>query len=167
MGGVPVPSYAIWFVFILPYVGALLTAGLAKAGRVRDYLAVAFSLLSAIFASALIIPVLEGQQISVFNSLIPQSVPWISALGLTMGVLSDPYTAILANVVAWVSFLIMVYCLEYMKGDSGSTRFFFFMNLFIGSMQLIVLSDNLLSLFIGWEMVGLCSYGLIGHYYRD
>ena len=154
-------------VFVLPYVGALLTAALGKAGRLRDYTAVAFSLLSAIFASVLLLPVLRGQSISVYTSIIPQSVPWISALGLTMGVLSDPYTAILANVVAWVSFLIMVYCLEYMKGDSGSMRFFFFMNLFIGSMQLIVLSDNLLSLFIGWEMVGLCSYGLIGHYYRD
>ncbi len=61
----------------------------------------------------------------------------------------------------------MVYCLEYMKGDDGSARFFFFMTLFIGSMQLIVLSDNLLSLFVGWEMVGLCSYALIGHYYKD
>jgi NADH-quinone oxidoreductase subunit L len=167
MAGASVPSFAIWMVFVLPYVGALLTAALGKAGRLRDYTAVAFSLLSALFAAVLLLPVLEGQSISVYNSIIPQSVPWISALGLTMGVLSDPYTAILANVVAWVSFLIMVYCLEYMKGDSGSMRFFFFMDLFIGSMQLIVLSDNLLSLFIGWEMVGLCSYALIGHYYRD
>jgi NADH-quinone oxidoreductase subunit L len=133
----------------------------------RDYTAVAFAFLSAASAFTLLLPVLEGQPLNVFNSVIPQSVPWISALNLTMGVLSDPYTAILTNVVAWVSFLIMVYCLEYMKGDNGSARFFFFMNLFIGSMQLIVLSDNLLSLFVGWEMVGLCSYALIGHYYRD
>ena len=61
----------------------------------------------------------------------------------------------------------MVYSLDYMKGDSGLTRYWFFMNFFIGSMQLIVLSDNLLSLFIGWEGVGLCSYALIGYYYHD
>jgi NADH-quinone oxidoreductase subunit L len=162
-----IPSYYIWLVFILPYAGALATAALRKAGRVRDFVAVASSLLSAIFAFDLLLPLLTGQSASVYDSIIPRSVQWISGLNLTVGVLSDPYTAILTNVVAWVSFLIMVYCLEYMKGDSGSARFFFFMTLFIGSMQLIVLSDNLLSLFIGWEMVGLCSYGLIGHYYRD
>ena len=162
-----IPSYYVWLVFILPYAGALATAALRKAGRIKDFVAVASSLLSALFALDLLVPVLTGQSASVFDSVIPRSVQWISGLNLTVGVLTDPYTAILTNVVAWVSFLIMVYCLEYMKGDSGSARFFFFMTLFIGSMQLIVLSDNLLSLFIGWEMVGLCSYGLIGHYYRD
>jgi len=162
-----IPSYYVWLVFILPYAGALATAALRKAGRVRDIVAVASSLLSALFALDLLVPVLTGQSTTVYNSIIPRSVMWISGLNLTVGVLTDPYTVILANVVAWVSFLIMVYCLEYMKGDSGSARFFFFMTLFIGSMQLIVLSDNLLSLFIGWEMVGLCSWGLIGHYYRD
>ena len=162
-----IPSYFVWLVFIVPYAGALATAALRKAGRVRDIVAVVSSLLSALFALDLLVPVLTGQTASVFDSVIPRSVQWISGLNLTVGVLTDPYTAILTNVVAWVSFLIMVYCLEYMKGDNGSARFFFFMTLFIGSMQLIVLSDNLLSLFIGWEMVGLCSYGLIGHYYRD
>ena len=163
----PVPSYSIWMVFILPYVGALLNAALYRTRKPRSYVAVLFAFLSAAFAMSLLLPVLEGQTLSVSNSIIPQSVPWISGLGLTMGVLSDPYTVILTNVVAWVSFLIFVYSLEYMKDDSGSGRFFFFMSLFIGSMQLIVLSDNLLSLFIGWEMVGLCSYALIGHYYKD
>jgi NADH-quinone oxidoreductase subunit L len=162
-----IPSYCVWLVFILPYAGALATAALRKVGRLRDYVAVASSFLSALFAFDLLLPVLTGQSASVYDSIVPRSVQWISGLNLTVGVLTDPYTAILTNVVAWVSFLIMVYCLEYMKGDSGSARFFFFMTLFIGSMQLIVLSDNLLSLFVGWEMVGLCSYGLIGHYYRD
>ena len=163
----PIPSYAIWMIFILPFVGALLTAVMRKAGRVKDLIAPAFALLSALFALQLLLPVLEGQPLSVYDSVIPQSVPWISGLGLTMGVLSDPYTAILTNVVAWVSLLIVVYSVEYMKEDGGTARYFFFISLFIGSMQLIVLSDNLLSLFIGWEMVGLCSYALIGHYWRD
>jgi NADH-quinone oxidoreductase subunit L len=162
-----IPSYYVWLVFALPYVGALITVALRKAGRIRDFVAVAFSFLSALFAFTLILPVLTGQSLSVFDAIIPRSLQWISGLNLTVGVLTDPYTAILTNVVGWVSFLIMVYCLEYMRGDDGSARFFFFMSLFIGSMQLIVLSDNLLSLFIGWEMVGLCSYALIGHYYRD
>ncbi len=162
-----IPSYFIWMVFILPYAGALLTAALRKAGRAKDYVAPVFAFLSALFALSLLIPVLEGGSLRVYDSIIPQSVPWISGLNLTMGVLADPFTAILSNVVAWVSFLIVLYSVEYMKEDGGTARYFFFISLFIGSMQLIVLSDNLLSLFIGWEMVGLCSYALIGHYWRD
>jgi NADH-quinone oxidoreductase subunit L len=162
-----VESYAIWMIFVLPYMGALVVAAVRKAGRVKDYIAPVFTLLSALFALTLLIPVLQGQQPVVHNAIINQSIPWISGLGLTMGVLADPYTAILTNIVAWVSFLIVVYSVEYMKDDSGTARYFFFMSLFIGSMQLIVLSDNLLSLFIGWEMVGLCSYALIGHYWKD
>jgi NADH-quinone oxidoreductase subunit L len=61
----------------------------------------------------------------------------------------------------------MIYSLAYMHGDDGLTRYWFFMNFFIGSMLLLVMSDNLLQLFFGWEGVGLCSYALIGHWYKD
>jgi len=163
-----IPSYFIWLIFILPFVGALVTAALRKFGRLGDYAAAAFAFLSAIFAFTMLIPVLEGQPLTINNvGPLTTSVPWISGLGLTMGVLSDSYTAIITNVVAWVSFLIVFYSLEYMKEDGGHNRYFFFIALFIGSMQLIVLADNLLALFIGWEMVGLCSYALIGHYWKD
>jgi len=161
-----VPSYTIWMVFIVPFLGALLVP-LTGRSRLRDYIAVGFSLVSALFALSLLVPVIEGQTLSIYNSLIPASLPWVPELGIKVGVLSDPYTLIIANLVAWISFLVMVYSLDYMKGDSGLTRYWFFMNFFIGSMQLIVLSDNLLSLFIGWEGVGLCSYALIGYYYKD
>ena len=163
-----IPSYYIWLIFILPYVGALATVGLRKAGRLGDYAAAAFAFVSALFAFTMLLPLLEGQTLGV-TSVPPlsTSVPWVSGLGLTVGVLTDSYTAVLTNVVAWVSFLIVFYSLEYMKEDGGHNRYFFFIALFIGSMQLIVLSDNLLSLFIGWEMVGLCSYALIGHYWKD
>ncbi|MBI3841508.1 MAG: NADH-quinone oxidoreductase subunit L, partial [Thaumarchaeota archaeon] len=162
-----IPSYFIWLIFILPFVGSLVTVALRRGGRLANYVAVGFSFVSASFALSMLLPILTGDSSSVLDSVIPQSVPWISGLNLAVGVLSDPYTAILTNVVAWVSFLIMVYSLEYMKDDPGSNRYFFFVSLFVGSMQLIVLSDNLLSLFIGWEMVGLCSYALIGHYWKD
>ena len=162
-----IPSYFVWLVFILPYAGSLATVALRKAGRVGDYVSVGSAFASAAFALTMLVPVLTGQQLSVFDSVIPKSVPWISGLNLTVGVLTDPYTAVLTNVVAWVSFLIMLYSLEYMKEDDGHNRYFFFVALFVGSMQLIVLSDNLLSLFVGWEMVGFCSYALIGHYWKD
>ena len=73
----------------------------------------------------------------------------------------------MSNVVAWISFAIMVYSLGYMRGDPNLTRYWFFMIFFIGSMQLIVLSDNFLQLFFGWEGVGLCSYALIGFWKSD
>jgi NADH-quinone oxidoreductase subunit L len=161
-----VPSYVVWTVIIAPFLGALLMP-LAGRSRLRDFLAVGFSLVSALAALTLLVPVIEGGTLSVYSSLIPTSLPWIPELGINVGVLSDPYTVVIANLVAWVSFLVMVYSVDYMKGDSGLTRYWFFMSFFIGSMQLIVLSDNLLSLFIGWEGVGLCSYALIGYHYRD
>jgi NADH-quinone oxidoreductase subunit L len=61
----------------------------------------------------------------------------------------------------------MIYSTGYMKGDKDITRFWFWMLFFIGSMQLIVLSDNLLQVFFGWEGVGLASYALISFWYRD
>ena len=163
-----IPSYFVWLIFVLPFAGALVTVALRKAGRLGDYAAALFSFLSAVFATTMVLPLLEGQTLTV-NSVPPlsTSVPWISALNLTFGVLTDPYTAVLTSVIAWVAFLIVLYSLEYMWDDGGHNRYFFFITLFIGSMQLIILSDNLLSLFIGWEMVGLCSYALIGHYWKD
>jgi NADH-quinone oxidoreductase subunit L len=161
-----IPSYYVWMVFIIPFVGALV-APLTGKTRARDYIAVAFALVSAVFTLLLLVPILEGKTISLYNSLIQTSVPWIPELGINVGMLSDPYTIIISSLVGWISFLVMVYSLDYMKGDQGLTRYWFFMNFFIGSMQLIVLSDNLLTLFIGFEGVGLCSYALIGYYYHD
>ena len=89
------------------------------------------------------------------------------AIGIKAGVLADPLSVIMANVVGWISFLIMCYSTGYMKGDKDIMRFWFWMMFFIGSMQLIVLSDNLLQIFFGWEGVGLASYALISFWYRD
>jgi NADH-quinone oxidoreductase subunit L len=134
----------------------------ARAGGkiIRDYFAVGLSLASAISAATLIPLALSGTEIH-------SQVTWISALGLKAGVLADPLSIVMANLVAWVSFLIFVYSTGYMHGDRDLTRFWFFMLFFIGSMQLVVLSDNLLMVFFGWEGVGLASYALIGFWYYD
>jgi NADH-quinone oxidoreductase subunit L len=83
------------------------------------------------------------------------------------GVLADPLAIVMTNLVAWISFLIFVYSTGYMHGDRDLTRYWFFMLFFIGSMQLIVLSDNLLMVFFGWEGVGFASYALIGFWYYN
>jgi NADH-quinone oxidoreductase subunit L len=151
----------VWLVWMLPFIGAAAMAGIARYGhKIRDYFAVSFSLGSAIFATTLLPLGLSGGEIH-------SQIPWISTLGLEAGVLADPLSIIMTNLVAWVSFLIFVYSIGYMHGDRDLTRFWFFMLFFIGSMQLIVLSDNLLMVFFGWEGVGLASYALIGFWYHD
>ena len=70
-------------------------------------------------------------------------------------------------VVTFVSFLIHLYSAEFMEEDEGYSRFFAYMNLFVASMVVLVLADNLLLLYLGWEGVGLCSYLLIGFWYQD
>jgi len=74
---------------------------------------------------------------------------------------------VMTLVITFVSFLIHLYSSEFMIDDAGYSRFFAYMNLFVGSMLTLVLADNLLLLYLGWEGVGLCSYLLIGFWYQD
>ena len=92
---------------------------------------------------------------------------WIFGGDLTINLayLVDPLTCAWLLVVTGVGFLIHVYSVGYMHGEVGFTRFFTYMNLFMVSMLLLVMGNNYLVLFIGWEGVGLCSYLLIGYYY--
>ncbi|MGH7254433.1 MAG: proton-conducting transporter membrane subunit, partial [Nitrospirales bacterium] len=86
-------------------------------------------------------------------------------LSVNFAFLIDPLTGIMLLVVTGVGFLIHLYSVGYMHGEEGFTRFFTYMNLFMVSMLLLVMGNNYLVLFIGWEGVGLCSYLLIGYYY--
>ena len=150
-----------WLIWILPFAGASLMPLIAKGGKkARDYGAVAFALASAITAASLLPLGLSGSQIH-------SEINWIPLVKVQAGVLADPLSIVMANLVAWISFLIFVYSTSYMHGDRNLTRYWFFMLFFIGSMQLIVLSDNLLMLFFGWEGVGLASFALIGFWYQD
>ena len=79
----------------------------------------------------------------------------------------DALSLVMILVVTGVGFLIHLYSTEYMADDAGYARFFASMNLFVGSMLVLVLADDLLLLYLGWEGVGLCSYLLIGFWYQD
>ncbi len=79
----------------------------------------------------------------------------------------DPLSATLCLVVTGVGFLIHLYSVGYMSGDESQGRYFAYLNLFTFSMLLLVLADNLLLMFVGWEGVGLCSYLLIGFWFTD
>jgi NADH-quinone oxidoreductase subunit L len=150
-----------WLVWILPFVGASLMPAIAKVGkRVRDYAAVGFALASAISAVTLLPLGIHGGQIH-------SQINWIPMLNVHAGTLADSLSILMANIVAWISLLIFIYSIGYMHGDRNLTRYWFFMLFFIGSMQLIVLSDNLLMVFFGWEGVGLASFALISFWYHD
>ncbi|MEK6710540.1 MAG: NADH-quinone oxidoreductase subunit L [Nitrospinota bacterium] len=93
---------------------------------------------------------------------------WIPAGGLQVkaSFLLDPLSATMALVVTGVGALIHLYSIGYMRGDRGAVRYFIYLNLFSFSMLTLVLGDNFLVLFVGWEAVGLCSYLLIGFWHE-
>ncbi|MDP3445668.1 MAG: NADH-quinone oxidoreductase subunit L, partial [Ignavibacteria bacterium] len=92
---------------------------------------------------------------------------WLSVAGLDIkfGYLVDQLSLTMSLIVTSVGFLIHVYSIGYMHGDKGFWRFFAYLNLFIFAMMNLVLGDNFVVLFLGWEGVGLCSYLLIGFWY--
>ena len=94
---------------------------------------------------------------------------WISAGNLKVDISFslDALSLVFCFVITFVGFLIHLYSIEFMAKDEGFTRFFAYMNLFIGSMLVLVLADNILLMYLGWEGVGLCSYLLIGFWYKE
>jgi NADH-quinone oxidoreductase subunit L len=100
--------------------------------------------------------------------LVDTAYTWIASGGLEIkaGFLLDPLSAVMALVVTIVSSLIHIYSCGYMGGDKDYARYFGYLNLFTGSMLLLVLGDNIVLMFVGWEGVGLCSYLLIGFWYE-
>ncbi len=99
---------------------------------------------------------------------IESSIQWVVIGGsvLKVGLVIDSLTAVMLIIVSLVSFLIQIYSQGYMSGDPGYSRYYAFMSLFTASMLGLVLASNLLLVFIFWELVGLCSYLLIGFWYQ-
>ena len=157
-------AFAAWVAIGAPFAGAALTPLVRRVhDRATDAVAIAASFVAAAAALRLAPALLEPDALPVESTVRWLTVP----VAIDVGVLVDPLGIVLANVVAVVSFVIMLYCRGYMQDDASRTRFWMWMNAFIGSMLLLVLASNLLLLFVGWKLVGVCSYGLIGYYYRD
>jgi NADH-quinone oxidoreductase subunit L len=157
---VDLTDISAWLVWILPLVSSVFVPLVARLGaRVRNYYVVVVSAVTAFFAFALVPAVYSGGE-----GFINLVLPWIP--GVNAGVFIDPLSVIFACLVAFFGLVIAVYSLGYMKGEEGLTRYYFFLQLFIGSMIGLVISDNFLQMFIFWEMVGLCSYSLISFWYH-
>lgn len=92
---------------------------------------------------------------------------WISLVDVSFGFKIDSITLIMMNVVSIVATFVHLYSIFYMEHDEGFNRYFSYLGLFVFSMMFLIMSDNFLGLFIGWEGVGLCSWLLIGFWYHN
>lgn len=158
----------LYLILLAPLIGFLLNAFLGKLQpnkSISAYAGSAFILSSFLSALILFMGFLDGTQPvidkTVFN--------WIhfNELNIGFGFLLDQLSATWLMVITGVGFLIHVYSIGYMHDDENSPLFFAYLNLFIFFMLLLALGNNLLVTFIGWEGVGLCSYLLIGFWFKS
>jgi len=166
---------------LLPAAGALingLRAGADPHGRKNKTITDAFSLgstgLAALLATAAVLMYVSGDTSIPYERNYFDWIPMgfgeveggmISNFAVSFGFQLDTLSATMLLIVTWVGFLIHVYATGYMAHEHGYTRFFTYLNLFMFMMLLLVLGNNYLVMFVGWEGVGLCSYLLIGFYY--
>lgn len=153
----------LWLVIAIPLVGSVtnLLFGRRLGDRFAGWLAVG----SVVAAWAIAVP---SALLFVTGSGEPETIylfSWIPSLGADIAILWDPLSALMAMIVTGVGSLIHIYSVGYMRGDDRYPRFFAFMNLFIASMMILVLSANYAMMFIGWELVGLSSYLLISFWF--
>jgi NADH-quinone oxidoreductase subunit L len=149
-----------WLVWILPLIASLFVPLVAKLGdKIRNYYVIAVAAITTAFAFSLVPAVFfgSGEATGTMYSWIP---------GINAGVFIDPLSVLFTCLVAFFSLIIAIYSWGYMRGEEGLTRYYFLILLFIGSMIGLVISDNMLQMFIFWEMVGLCSYALISFWYK-
>jgi len=153
-------EFSAWFVWVLPLIASLFVPVIGKySDKARNYFVVAVAAVTAVLALSLVPSVWSGN-----GSATTYTVTWIPQI--TAGVYIDPLSVLFTCLVAFFALIIAVYSIGYMKGEDGLTRYYYLILLFIGSMIGLVISDNMLQMFIFWEMVGLCSYALISFWYK-
>jgi len=158
----------IWLIPFFPMVGFLINASIGVKFKRSWIHIVASTAVGLAFLCTLLIFVdllkLEPGARHIENVLFD----WIIAgkFKTEIGFLIDPLSVVMALVVTGVSFMIHIYSGGYMHDDPGWRRFFIYLNLFVFSMTLLILGNNFLLMFVGWEGVGLCSYLLIGFWFE-
>jgi NADH-quinone oxidoreductase subunit L len=153
----------VWLVPVLPLMGVLVNGIFGRWTRERAHiLGVGTTGLSFLIALGIFLQAMSGWSLNWdMYSWIP-----VGDFHATVGFQVDPLSAVMMLVVTFVGFIIHVYSVGYMHGDPGYARFFTYLNLFMTSMLVLVLANNYLFMFLGWEGVGLCSYLLIGFWYQ-
>ncbi len=154
----------LWLIIALPLAGAVFLhffgrrlgeprAGFLATAAIGGALAVALAAALPFFAGEA-----EGESLLLWE--------WMPAVGANFELHWDPLAALMSLVVTGVGFLIHLYAIGYMHGDLRFSRFFVYLNLFAASMLTLVLAGNYAMLFVGWELVGLCSYLLISFWFE-
>ena len=157
----PLENYSAWLVWVIPLISSLFVPVIGRySEKIRNYFVVAVALVTAALALSLVPSVWSGN-----GEAVSYSIPWISGF-VEAGVYIDPLSVLFACLVAFFAVIIVVYSQGYMKGEAGLSRYYFLILLFIGSMIGLVIADNMLQMFLFWEMVGLCSYALISFWYK-
>jgi NADH-quinone oxidoreductase subunit L len=157
----------LWLIPTLPFLGAflLILLGSKLPKVVTTLIGIGSVGVSAAVTILVGIYFLSGTE-SLYHHIAWQ---WINTAGLTISFAFhlDALSLIFCFVITFVGFLIHIYSSEFMADDDGYARFFAYLNLFVSSMLILVLADNLMLLYLGWEGVGLCSYLLIGFWYKE
>ncbi len=158
----------VWLIPLLPLAGAavLLPTGKRWRGSSAGWLGtamVAGSFATALFVLTDLLSLPSGQR--EFVKILYRWIP-VGSFNLDVAFRVDPLSMVLALTVTGVATMIHIYAIDYMHGDPRFGRFFGYMNLFVFFMLVLVLADNYLLLYVGWEGVGLCSYLLIGFWFE-
>jgi NADH-quinone oxidoreductase subunit L len=154
-----------WLIALLPFVSAALTlfVGRRTPGKGSVY-GIATVGAGLVLSLGVLWTFVQGERGSY-----EASTAWfqIGDLHVEAGILVDGLTAIMLVVVTAISLAVHVYSLGYMKGDQRFTWFYVVLSLFTGAMLVVVLANNLILLVVGWEIMGVCSYLLIGHWWEE
>lgn len=157
-----------WIIPALPLAGFLvLTLGPSWSRATVSGMTLATSTLTALLSASLAVLLLQEGLPPFGHSRILWT--WMDLEGFTARIAFyiDALSMTMVLIITGVGVLVQLYATEYMSDDADYQRFFAYMSLFVGAMLVLVLADNFLLLFLGWEGVGLCSYLLIGFWYRD
>ncbi len=163
------PYQLIWVIFLLPLAAFALT-GMGTRLFAKDKPALSGYISVAAIAGSLILSIwaLFTVLSSAGHELAVPALDWlvVGNLNVQVGMIIDPLTVIMLIVITFVSLMVQIYSQGYMHGDPGYHRYYAFISLFTFSMLGLVLFDNLLITFVFWELVGLCSYLLIGFWFQ-
>jgi NADH-quinone oxidoreductase subunit L len=155
-----------WLIPIFPAIAFLLIAFITKRFKgISSSIAIVGMFISFIFSLGVSYEVITSK-VSI-NQPIEYAVYWLKVpISIEAGVLIDPLTAVMLLIVTFIGLMVEIYSLGYMKADTGFSRFFANLSLFSSSMLGLVIANNYFQMFFFWELVGLCSYLLIGFYYE-
>ena len=164
-----VAEIEVWLVFFMPLASfaaivLVVRPFFNRYAEIAGYLTVFSIALAAGLSIHVLQSVADTREVNVYSP--PQSWLQVGELDVSVGVILDPLTAIMLLVVTSVSLVIQVYSIGYMRGDPGYARYFAYMSLFTASMIGLVIASNIVQLYVFWELVGLCSYLLIGFWYQ-